>query len=194
MTLRKDTAVRPATPEDVPLVNAIHRHYVLEIVITFTTEPVSDEESLANYNTVKSRGLPFIVATDGDDKNVSGYCYVSPFRGTKAGYRHSLELSLMCHPDHVRKGAGRRLLERMIDVLEHPEKWDGYFQGTRLIDFKARQLIAVMAIDIDGPGNGLKLRDWYLQRGFEERGRLKDVGWKKERWIDTVYLQLALNG
>ena len=28
--------------------------------------------------------------------------------------------------------------------------------------------------------------------GFEEVGRLKGVGWKKERWLDNVYMQRAL--
>ena len=49
-----------------------------------------------------------------------------------------------------------------------------------------------MAIDVDMPGEGWKLRDWYVNMGFVERGHLKEVGWKKERWIDTVYLQRTL--
>jgi len=28
--------------------------------------------------------------------------------------------------------------------------------------------------------------------GFEEVGRLKAVGWKKERWLDSVYMQIML--
>jgi len=28
--------------------------------------------------------------------------------------------------------------------------------------------------------------------GFEEVGRLKAVGWKKERWLDSVYMQRTI--
>jgi L-amino acid N-acyltransferase YncA len=30
--------------------------------------------------------------------------------------------------------------------------------------------------------------------GFREAGRLKAVGWKKERWLDSVYMQRDLAG
>lgn len=179
-------------PEDISAINAIHKHYVLSTVITFVTEPNSDEAALSNYHKVKDEGLPYLVAVDHDRETILGYCYVSSFRGVKPGYRHTLELSLFCHHDHVRKGIGNQLLQQLIDVLKYPEAWEDYFEGTRLHDFKPKQLMAVMAIDIDMPGKGLKLRDWYLQRGFEQRAHLKEVGWKKERWIDTVYLQLGL--
>lgn len=81
----------------------------------------------------------------------------------------------------------------MIDILTNPDKYKGeWFDGSRLFDFKPRQLIACMSIDTDMPGGGLKLRDFYLNLGFEQRGHLKDVGFKKDRWIDTMYLQLQL--
>ena len=188
-------ATRPAAPTDIPAINAIHKHYVENTVITFITEPNSDDTTLANFEKVKAEGLPYLVAAEvKNDNNVLGYIYVSSFRGVKPGYRHTLELSLFVHPDHVRRGIGRRLLESMLIVLRNPTEYanKGCFAGTRLLDSKPRQLMAVMAIDVDMPGQGLKLRDWYLQFGFEQRAHLREVGWKKERWIDTLYLQLAL--
>ena len=187
-----DTIIRPAIPQDIPSISLIHRHYVLNTVITFSTEPKWDTAALKDYDEIKSEGLPYLVALNADSKNILGYCYASPFRGVKPGYRHTLELSLFCDPHHVRKGIGKLLLNRLINTLRYPQEWEGYFEGTRLFDYPPRQLIAVMAIDVDGPGEGLKLRDWYLQLGFAQVGHLKDVGWKKERWVDTVYLQLDL--
>lgn len=184
--------VRPATPEDIPAVNAIHKHYVENTVITFVTEPNTDEAALANYDKLKKEGLPYLVAEAESDKSILGYSYVSSFRGVKPGYRHSLELSLFCHPDHVRKGVGKQMLLKMIAILKDPENYKNWFQGNRLLEFKPRQLIACMAVDVDMPGRGLKLRDFYLNLGFEQRGHLKDVGWKKQKWIDTMYLQLQL--
>jgi phosphinothricin acetyltransferase len=156
------------------------------------TEPNTDEAALANFDKVRNEGLPYIVAEDNNSKTILGYSYVSSFRGVKPGYRHSLELSLFCHPDHVRKGVGKHMLLRMIEILKEPQNFMEWFEGNRLFDFKPRQLIACMAVDVDMPGQGLKLRDFYLNLGFEQRGHLKEVGWKKGRWIDTIYLQLEL--
>ena len=186
--------VRPAVAEDMSSVNGIHKYYVLNTVITFIHEANTDDATLESYNKIRAEGLPYLVAVEDGSKSILGYCYVSGFRGVKLGYRHSLELSIFCHPQHVRRGVGKALLTRLIDVLEEPEKWNGYFNGTRLIDYKPRQLLAIMSIDTDGPGGGLKLRDWYVALGFEQVGHLKEVGWKKERWIDTVYLQRRLKG
>jgi GNAT superfamily N-acetyltransferase len=109
-------------------------------------------EELADVITNAS-GLPYIVAEDSSTHSIIGYSYVSSFRGVKPGYRHSLELSLFCHPDHVRKGVGRAILLRMIDILKDPDAYkEGWFEGARLFDFKPRQLIACMAVDIDMPG------------------------------------------
>ena len=185
--------IRPATPDDVLAINSIHKHYVENTVITFVTEANSDETALANYEKVKKEGLPYLVAEDNDSKTVLGYTYAASFRGVKPGYRHSLELSLFCHPDHVRKGVGKALLLRLIEILKAPKEWRDWFEGDRLFDYTPRQLIACMSVDIDGPGNGLKLRDWYLGHGFEQSGHLKRVGFKKNRWIDTMYLQLQLS-
>ena len=188
----KDYTVRPATPEDIPSVNTIHKYYVENTVITFVMEANSDEAAQANYDKVRNEGLPYVVAEDNNSKAILGYSYLSSFRGVKPGYRHSLELSLFCHPDHVRKGVGREILLRVIEILKEPQNFTEWFEGNRLFDFKPRQLIACMSVDIDMPGRGLKLRDFYLNLGFEQRGHLKEVGWKKERWIDTLYLQLQL--
>ena len=80
------TTIRPATPEDVSAINAIHKHYVENTVITFITEPNSDETTLANYQKIKDEGLPYIVAIDNSTQSVVGYTYVSSFRGVKPGY------------------------------------------------------------------------------------------------------------
>lgn len=96
--------IRPAQPRDIPSINAIYTHYVLHTVITFATEPNSNDTALANFKKVKAEGLPYLVATDENDKTVLGYAYVSGFRGERPAYRHSLELSLFCDPNHCRKG------------------------------------------------------------------------------------------
>ena len=189
---RSSLTIRRATPKDVPAINLINKHYVEDTILTFSTEASSDDEALQNFHQIHGYGLPYLVAVDSNGATL-GYCYVSSFRGIKPAYRHTLELSLFCHPDHVRKGAGMQLLIRMIEILNQPEEWRGWYDGSRLLDSPPRQLMAIMAVDTDGPREGLALRDWYVKMGFEETGRLREVGWKKERWVDTIYLQRTLS-
>jgi len=180
--------IRRATPQDVPAINLIHKHYVENTVLTFATVANSYDEALVNFHTVQGLGSPYLVAAD-HTGTILGYCYVSPFRGDKPRYQRTLELSLFCHPDHVRRGAGKQLLSRMIEILSQPDTWQDWYDGSKLLWTPPEQLIAVMAVDTNGPGSGLKLRNWYVMMGFEEKGRLSEVGWKMGRWIDTIYLQ-----
>jgi phosphinothricin acetyltransferase len=47
---------------------------------------------------------------------------------------------------------------------------------------RIRELLAVMAVDDKGRDAGLGLRDYYVQWGFREVGRMERVGFKFERW------------
>ena len=191
MASTQDVAVevRPALPADIPSITAIHRHYVLNTVLTFALEPSSDEATLESYCQIKSAGLPYIVAQS--KEGIIGYCYVSPF-SARLGYRYTLLLSLFCHPDHVRQGVGKKLLTRMVEVLKNPQDSKEWCEGGQLVDYPPRQLLAITSVDVDGPGQGWSLRDWYVNFGFVQVGQLKEVGQKKGRWIDTVYLQTTL--
>ena len=80
----------------------------------------------------------------------------------------------------------------MVEILQSPQDWDEWLEGRELCGNPPKQLLAIMSVDTDGPGQGWGLRDWYVNFGFVQVGQLKDVGWKKGRWIDTVYLQRTL--
>ena len=191
MASTQDVAVevRPALPADIPSITAIHRHYVLNTVLTFALEPSTDEATLESYCQIKSAGLPYIVAQT--KEGIIGYCYVSPF-SARLGYRYTLLLSLFCHPNHVRRGIGRQLLARMMEILKSPQDWGEWLKGRELCENPPKQLLAIMSVDTDGPGQGWSLRDWYMNFGFVQVGQLKDVGRKRDKWVDTVYLQMTL--
>ena len=77
----------------------------------------------------------------------------------------------------------------MLVRLKEPVLYAQFFNtGPQRI----RQLMANMSVDETGPEGGLGLQKWYERFGFEVVGRLKKVGWKFDRWIDTVHLQLEI--
>ncbi|MGW4405372.1 N-acetyltransferase family protein [Nonomuraea sp. NPDC004702] len=171
------TTIRDLTEADVPAVTAIYAHYVTGGVATFDETPPGAGEWRAKAAALTAAGLPFLIAEDdggdgsGEDGAVIGYAYLSQYR-PKPAYRHSLEVSIYLAPGATGRGLGRLLLSELI---------------RRASATDARSLIAVIA---DG-GDPASLR-LHAAFGFQEAGRLSNVGFKHGRWIDTVLMQLDL--
>jgi L-amino acid N-acyltransferase YncA len=114
------------------------------------------------HDIVTDQRLPYLVAVDGDTQAVLGYANAHGFRGVKGAYRHTVEITMFCHPDRTGKGVGSRLLGSLLQSLR--EKGKGGMGGD---DAEVRQVLAVMAVDEMGKGNGLKLKEFYEGFGFQ---------------------------
>ncbi|MFI6318650.1 GNAT family N-acetyltransferase [Nonomuraea sp. NPDC050556] len=157
--------VRPATPADLPEIAAIYAYYVTETVATFDEEPLGLPEWRARFD----RGGPFLVAeVDGE---VAGYAYAAQYR-PKPAYRHTLENSIYLAPGRTGQGLGRALLGALL---------------AECAAAGARRVVAVIA-DTGDPSSLALHRSF----GFEEAGRLREVGFKHGRWIDTILLQYGV--
>jgi L-amino acid N-acyltransferase YncA len=160
--------VRKARSEDAAEIAAIYAHHVAYGTASFDTEPRSVAATAAKIAECHSRGWPFLVAEQ--DGEVVGYAYATQFRDRPA-YASTCENSIYIAPAAIGYGIGSRLLEALIRASQEA----GF-----------RQMIAVVG--------GAEPASIALHRkfGFREAGRMVAVGWKQGRWLDTVYLQLAL--
>ncbi|MGW7480370.1 N-acetyltransferase family protein [Nonomuraea muscovyensis] len=163
------TKLRPVRDADLPGVAQIYAHYVETSVATFDETPPGVEEWRAKRAVIAGAGLPFLLVED--DGEVAGFAYAGPYR-PKPAYRHTVEDTLYLAPGATGRGLGRVLLGEVID---------------RAARAGARQMVAVVA-DSGDPAS-LRLHTSF---GFGEVGRLRSVGFKHGRWIDTVLLQRAL--
>lgn len=161
--------IRPASKADVTPIQAIYAHHVLHGTATFEIEAPNLTEMSARYDRLIGEGLPYLVAEL--DGMVVGYGYVGPYR-PRAAYRYTVEDSIYLHPDWRGQGLGRALLDRLI--AESTQR--GF-----------KQMIAVVG-DSD---NRASVR-LHLAAGFTEIGTFRAVGWKFNRWLDTVMMQRAL--
>jgi len=161
--------IRPAETRDMPAVTEIYGHHVRHGFASFETEPPSLDEMTARWQSNAAKGLPYIVAVE--DGHVVGYAYAGPYRHRRA-YRFSVENSVYMAPNMGGRGIGRRLLEKLISECE-----------TR----GCRQMVAI----IGDSGNEASIA-LHKRVGFEETGILRDVGFKRGRWVDTVIMQLTL--
>lgn len=159
-------AIRPATPDDLEAVAAIFGHYVTSSVVTFEVTPPTIEHWRRVHDELTARGLPFLVCES--DGEVAGYAYAAPWR-TKPAYRHTVEDTIYLAPGRTGRGLGRQLLS----ALQRHCALAGI-----------EQMIAVIA-DSGNPASAALHRAC----GFTEVGRLRSVGRKHGRLIDTLLMQ-----
>ena len=163
--------IEPATlaDADAAAVAAIYAHHVRHGTASFETEPPDQAEMAARMGKVLDAGAPWLVARDPDGE-VIGYAYASQFRDRPA-YRYACENSVYIRDDRRGEGVGRALLALLIDAAERA----GF-----------RQMIAVI-----GGAEPASIR-LHAGCGFVEAGRMRGVGHKAGRWLDTLYMQRPL--
>lgn len=163
-------SVRSATIGDAEAIAAIYAHHVLNGTATYEVVPPTEAETFEKIRGVTGRGWPFLVACDGSA--VVGYAYATQFRDRPA-YAYACENSIYVAHDRRGGGIGKLLLNALLEAAEA---------------YGFRQMVAV--IGGDEPGS-VALHE---SCGFEHVGRLTGMGWKAGRWLDTVYMQIALGG
>ena len=160
--------IRLATADDLEQINAIYNHYVLHATSTYQTEPETAEGRAAWFGHHGHR-YPVTVAQS-DENGILGWASISPFH-PRAAYGRTVENSVYVHPDHRRKGTGRALLADLI-------------ARTRALDYHT--ILAL--IDAEQPPS-VALHE---QFGFQRVAHLREVGFKFNRWLDVIYMQLIL--
>lgn len=163
--------IRPVVPDSTDLiaVAAIMAYYVEHTVATFNEVPPTLEEWERRHSDLTARGLPFLVAeTTG---GVVGFAYVAPWRPQSA-YRHTVESTVYLAPDATGHGLGTTLMVELID---------------RSTAAGCHQVLAVIA-DTGNPASAALHR----RLGFTDAGRLRAVGMKHGRWVDTLLMQRHL--
>jgi phosphinothricin acetyltransferase len=160
--------IRDASVEDAAAVQAIYAHHVLHGTASYDVEPPSLEDIRRKMLWILGEGWPFLVAEA--DGTVIGYAYATQFRD-RAAYRFTCENSIYVHPDWTGRGVGKALLNALIE-------------RSAAIGF--RTMIAVIG------GAEPASVALHAACGFAEAGRLEAVGWKKDRWLDNVYMQRNL--
>lgn len=164
--------LRDADPADIPAITKIYADAVRNGTASYELEPPSETEMAARFEALQKGGFPYIVAESGE--GVLGYAYAGPFRPRPA-YRFIVEDSIYISPSARGRGLGALLLARLID------------EATAL---GFRQMIAVIG---DGHDASASVR-LHRKMGFADSGRLTGSGYKHGRWLDTVFMQCAMNG
>jgi phosphinothricin acetyltransferase len=158
--------IRDSRSEDIPAIARIYAHWVEHGRASFELTPPDETEMASRREAVLAGGYPHLVAVD-EAGTVLGYAYASAYRPRPA-YRHTVENSVYVAPSGTRGGVGKALLAALIERCEAAE---------------FRLMVAVIGDSANTPS--IRLHE---ALGFRHAGVIPSIGWKHERWLDTVLM------
>ncbi|MBD9647050.1 N-acetyltransferase family protein [Ensifer sp. ENS09] len=161
--------IRAAIQDDLPIICDIYNDAVANTTAIWNDTLVDVANRTAWLKARTDAGYPVLVAVS-DEGDVIGYASFGDWRAFD-GYRHTVEHSVYVHKDRRGGGIGRKLMEALIAEAERLGKH-------------------VMIAGIESE-NAASIR-LHAQLGFEDTGRLREVGTKFSRWLDLTFMQLVL--
>ncbi|MBC7920331.1 MAG: N-acetyltransferase [Ferruginibacter sp.] len=160
--------VRPATRSDLPAILGIYNEAVLHTTASYDYDPSTLEARTAWFEAHEANQLPVFVADE--DGKVCGWSALNAFRPW-IGYRFTVENSVYVAADRRGQGIGKLLLPPLIEAARQ--------RGMRVI---------LAGIDAENQSS-IRLHAAF---GFERVAYFKQVGYKFDRWLDLVFMELLL--
>tara|TARA_Y100001970_G_C13685062_1_gene579589 strand:- start:91 stop:591 length:501 start_codon:yes stop_codon:yes gene_type:complete len=148
----------------------IYNFYITNSLSNFEEKRLSLKYFKLLHKKIINNRLPFIVCLE--NERVVGLAFVNKFR-EKSGYRYTHEHSIYVDQNKINNGYGSIILKELIKICKKNKN--------------IKNLIAV----IGGSDNKASIKI-HKNNGFEYIGTLKKVGFKKNKWIDSIYMQRKL--
>ena len=145
----------------------IYNYFIEHSLSNFEEKKLSKSAFNSLLRKIKKNKLPFILAIE--DNEVIGLAFVNKFR-EKSGYRFSYEHSIYVDPDLINNGYGNKILKELVKICKKISK--------------IKNLIAV----IGGKNNFASIKI-HKNNGFQYVGTIKKAGFKKNKWVDSIYMQ-----
>lgn len=160
--------VRFALEADLPAINDIYNYYVHHSTCTYQEVP-EPLESRREWFRQHDEKHPVIVAVW--EGALVGWGSLSAYH-PRSAYRRTVENSIYIHHQYHRRGIGSRLLQELI----HRARQLGHHA---IIAGADREQTASVAL--------------HEKFGFVQVGLMTEVGFKFDRWLDVIYMELILD-
>jgi L-amino acid N-acyltransferase len=161
--------VRLADLGDVPAITRIFNDAIINTAAVYFYDPVTEKNRMEWLAAKLEESWPVFVADAAGD--IRGFSTYGPFRPWPA-YQYSVEHSVYVHPKCRGQGIGKLLIPPLVESARE--------RG-----------IHTMIAGIDSSNTAsLRLHQHF---GFVHVAHFKEVGFKFNRWLDLVFLQLWLN-
>jgi L-amino acid N-acyltransferase YncA len=160
--------LRPYQTEDTQFILDIINYNILNSTALYDYNIRNYEQQKAILEEKINKNFPVIVAIE-DDK-VVGFGMYGEFRFREA-YKYTVEHSVYVDNEHQGKGIGKLLLQELIQLAKEQ---------------KLHTMIAV--IDAENQSSV----EFHEKFGFKTVGIIKESGYKFDRWLHSVFMQLIL--
>ncbi len=160
--------IRSYTENDCQSILEIINYNILNSTALYDYNIRSLEQQVAIFEDKIVKKFPILVAIE--NETIVGFGYYSEFRFREA-YKFTVEHSVYAHPNHQGKGIGNLLLTELIRLA------------------KAQNLHTMIGV-IDAENTGSIA--FHEKFGFKQVGFIKDSGYKFDRWLHSVFMQLML--
>ena len=161
-------AIRPYQTEDTQAILDIINYNILHSTALYDYNIRTYEQQKAILDDKLAKNFPVIVAEA--DGQVVGFGMYSEFRFREA-YKFTVEHSVYVANDYHGKGIGNLLLAELITLA------------------KVQKLHTMIAV-IDAENQGSV--SFHEKFGFKTVGIIKESGYKFNRWLHSVFMQLIL--
>jgi L-amino acid N-acyltransferase YncA len=160
--------IRPYKTEDTQVILDIINYNILHSTALYDYAIRSYEQQKNILEEKINKNFPVIVAEL--EGKVVGFGMYSEFRFREA-YKFTVEHSVYVNKDFNGKGVGKVLLQELIALAK-----------------KQKQHTMIAVIDAENQGSV----EFHEKFGFKTVGIIKESGYKFDRWLDSVFMQLIL--
>jgi L-amino acid N-acyltransferase YncA len=167
--MQSPVTIRDAVAHDLPQILDIYNDVILTTTAVYSEKPHTLEMRATWFRERKDAGFPVIVAEQ--DGVIVGFGTYGHFRVWPC-YRFTVEHSIYVHKDSRGQGISKILLTEIITMAK-----------------SAGMHALIAGIDSE---NEISLL-LHQKFGFAQVARFKEVGFKFNRWLDLIFMELLLN-
>ena len=161
--------LRDAVESDLPAILEIYNDIILTTTSIYSEEPHTLQMRLDWFNERNQAGFPIIIAEQ--NGVLAGFATYGKFRIWPC-YRFTVEHSVYIHKNHRGQGISKILLQEIISLAK-----------------TAGMHALIAGIDSE---NEISIQ-LHLKFGFARVAHFKQVGFKFNRWLDLIFLEMILD-
>ncbi len=164
----ENISFKPVEKKNLEFISEVYNIYISNSTSTYHIKPLSKKEVEEYFMLDNNLVSAYII--DLKNKNI-GFCLLKPYNKHKEGYDHTYEISIYLKKEFHKKGVGIKAVE----FLEHIAK--------------GRKMHAII---VGICTENIASNKLFEKCGYQKCGFFKEVGFKFNRWLDTIYYQKLL--
>lgn len=161
--------IRIAKEKDVPAILEIINYEILHSTVVYDYKERNLTQQMQWFHKKAKDKMPILVVEN--ENKVVGFATFGIFRPW-AAYQFSIEHSIYIHKNARGMGIGKKLMVALIHIAK-------------------KRKFHTMIAGVDATNKGSY--HFHKKLGFQEIGQFKQIGYKFEKWLDLIFMQLFLD-